>query len=352
MPDAPTPSAAPAAAPPRPLRVAPLGIGAALPEAIVTSAEIEQRLGLEPDWLVSRTHIKQRHILADDEKLTDFALLAAERALADAGIDGSEVDLVIGACLISDDIAPSMAAVVSSRLGAGHAASFDVSSGCSGFVASVATATAMIESGRFRTVLVVAAEAMSRLTNRSDKATAGLLGDGAGAIVLQGTDSEGVGRVGRSVMGSDGANGGTVRVATEHPSIYDDGEFGAGIPFAVQMNGFDTYKTAVKHFEETVRETAAVEGLELDDVDLIVLHQANGRILEAVRKRLKLPAERMASSVETHGNTSAASVALALADARADGRVVPGTRLLLAGFGSGLAWAGITMIWEGPANGR
>ncbi|WP_320672989.1 3-oxoacyl-ACP synthase III family protein [Patulibacter defluvii] len=344
------PETSPSAA--RPRRIAPLGIGSALPEAVVTSAEIEQRLGLAPDWLVSRTHIKQRHILGEGERITDFALRASERALADAGIDGGEVDLVIAACLISDDIAPSMAAVVSSRIGDGHAASFDISTGCSGFVAAVTTATAMIESGRFRTVLVVAAEAMSRLTNRSDKATAGLLGDGAGAIVLRGMDDDGVGRVGPSVMGSDGASGGTVRIATEHPSVFDDGEFGEGIPYALQMNGFDTYKVAVQHFEQTVRETAAADGVALEDLDLIVLHQANGRILEAVRKRFGLPEERMASSVANHGNTSAASIALALADARAEGRVVPGTRLLLAGFGSGLAWAGITMTWEGSANGR
>lgn len=355
MPDAPTPSVAPAAAP-APVRVAPVGIGAALPETVVTSAEIEERLGLKPGWLVQRTHIQERHILGPGERLTDLALLASQRALEDAGIEATEVDFVIAACLQSDDIAPSMAAVVADGLGTDHAGGFDLSSGCSGFVASVATASGLIESGRAHTVVVVAAEAMSRLTDKTDRATAGLLGDGAGAIVLRGTtapaDERHPGRTGHSIFGSDGANGGTVRVATDHPSVYDAGEFGPGKAGQVQMNGFDTYKTAVSRFESTVRETAEANDTTLDDLDLIVLHQANGRILEAVRKRLDVPEERLASSVETHGNTSAASVALALADARADGRVVPGTRLLLAGFGSGLAWAGITMTWEGGSNGR
>lgn len=335
------------------IRVAPLGVGAALPGTVVTSAEIEERLGLEAGWLQKRTHIAERRILGPGERITDLALLASQRALEDAGVAPTDVDMVIAACLQSDDIAPSMAAVVADGLGTNHAGGFDISSGCSGFVAAVATATGLIESGRAHTVVVVAAEAMSRLTDKSDRATAGLLGDGAGAIVLRGTtapaDETHPGRVGRSILGSDGANGGTVRVATDHPSVYDDGEFGPGKAGQVQMNGFDTYKTAVARFESTVRDTAEANATTLDEIDLIVLHQANGRILEAVRKRLDVPEERLASSVQSHGNTSAASVALALADARAAGRVVPGTRLLLAGFGSGLAWAGITMTWEGTA---
>ncbi len=349
MPDAiPSPSSSSVAAPGR-LRVAPLGVGAALPDTVVTTAEIEARLGLEPDWLVSRTHIQERRILADGERLTDFALLAAERALADAGVSASEVDLVVAATLLSDDIAPAMSAVVAAGLGTPHAAAFDVSSGCSGFAASVTAATAMLETGRATTAVVLAAEAMSRITDRSDRATAGLLGDGAGAIVLRATTDDGVGSVGRSVMGSDGANGGTIRVATDHPSTFDDVEFGAGKPFAVRMNGYDTYKTAVVRFESTVRETAEANGVGLDDVDLIVLHQANGRILDAVRRRLAVDEGKLANSVDHHGNTSAASIVLALADARATGRLERGTRLLLAGFGSGLAWAGITMTWEGAA---
>lgn len=339
--------------PPTPerIRVAPLGVGAALPDGVVTSEEIEQRLGLKPGWMVQRTHIVERRILGPGERLTDLALRASQRALEDAGVAAEEVDFVIAACLQSDDIAPSMAAVVADQLGTRHAGGFDLSSGCSGFVASVATAAGLIESGRANTVVVVAAEAMSRLTDKTDRATAGLLGDGAGAIVLRGTtapaDEAHPGRTGRSIFGSDGANGGTVRVATDHPSVYDAGEFGPGKAGQVQMNGFDTYKTAVNRFESTVRDTAAANDTTIQDVDLIVLHQANGRILEAVRKRLDLPEERLATSVHSHGNTSAASIALALADARAQGRVVPGTRLLLAGFGSGLAWAGITMTWEG-----
>lgn len=353
MPDALPSSPAPSAASVGRIRVAPLGVGSALPDTVVTSAEIEERLGLKPGWLVQRTHIEERRILAPGERLTDLALLASQRALEDAGIDAKEVDFVIAACLQSDDIAPSMAAVVANGLGTDHAGGFDLSSGCSGFVASVATASGMIESGRARTVVVVAAEAMSRLTDKTDRATAGLLGDGAGAIVLRGTtepaDEHHPGRTGRSLFGSDGAHGDTVRVATDHPSVYDEGEFGMGKAGQVQMNGFDTYKTAVSRFESTVRDTAEINGVGLDDIDLIVLHQANGRILEAVRKRLDVPEERLANSVDHHGNTSAASIVLALADARAAGRLERGTRLLLAGFGSGLAWAGITMTWEGAA---
>lgn len=349
MPDATPSPSAPTTPAGGPIRVAPLGVGSALPETVVTSAEIERRLGLEPDWLVSRTHIQERRVLGEGERITDFALLAAQRALADARVDASEVDLVVAATLMSDDIAPAMSAVVAAGLGTPHAGAFDVSSGCSGFAASVTAATAMLETGRARTAVVIAGEAMSRLTNRDDRATAGLLGDGAGAIVLRATTEPGVGSVGRSVMGSDGANGGTVRVATTHPSVFDDGEFGAGDPFAVQMNGYDTYKTAVKRFESTVRDTAAANGIGLDDVDLIVLHQANGRILDAVQRRLGVDDAQLANSVDHHGNTSAASIVLALADAREDGRLQRGTRLLLAGFGSGLAWAGITMTWEGAA---
>ncbi|MGE4428460.1 MAG: 3-oxoacyl-ACP synthase III family protein, partial [Solirubrobacteraceae bacterium] len=310
----------------RPQRVAPIGLGAALPDTVLTSAEIEERLGLKPGWLVSRTHIEERRILAPDETLAELAAEASRRALADAGVDPADVDLVIVACLQGDDIAPSMSPVVAHLVGAHRAGGFDVASGCSGFVAALATSTALVETGRARTVLVVAADAMSRITDPMDRATAGLLGDGAAAMVIRGTDDDGVGRVGPSVYGADGGAGGTIWAKTNAPSVFDGGE-GASKPGLLYMNGHDTYLTALQHFEELIRDTLAADGTTIDDIDLLVPHQANGRILEAVRKRLDLPEERMVNVIARMGNTSAATIPLALAEARADGRLRRGSRL-------------------------
>jgi len=330
----------------RPTRVAPLGVGLAVPDSVVSSAEIERRLGLDAGWIASRTHIEERRWLAPDAKLADLATEAARQALEDARVEADELDLVIAATITPDDITPALAVIVAAQLEAHRAGGYDIHSGCSGFVTALATATAMVESGRARTVLVVAAEAMSRITNPDDRATAGLLADGAGAMVIRGAYDEGVGRIGPSVFGSDGGLGGTVWVPTDRPSVYDE-SYTRGKDGTVVMNGHETYLTAVRHHEQLVLDAVAADGTTLDDVDLFVLHQANGRIIEAVRKRLGIEPERFVNLIGRRGNTSAATVVLALADLRAAGRLGPGTRVVLAAFGSGLAWAGLTMTWGG-----
>ena len=346
--DAPLPVSAPATAGERgrPTRVAPLGIGLAVPAGVVSSAEIERRLGLDAGWIQSRTHIEERRWLAPDAKLADLATDAGRRALADAGVEADEVDLVIAATITPDEITPALAVIVAAQLEAHRAGGYDIHSGCSGFVTALATATAMVEAGRARTVLVVAAEAMSRITNPDDRATAGLLADGAGAVVIRGAYDEGVGRIGPSVFGSDGGLGGTVWVPTDRPSVYDE-RYTRGKDNTVVMNGHETYLTAVRHHEQLVLDTVAADGATLDDIDLFVLHQANGRILEAVRKRLGLEPDRLVNLIGQRGNTSAATVVIALADLHAQGRLQHGTRVVLAAFGSGLAWAGMSLTWEG-----
>ncbi len=328
---------APALAAPRRRAGAVVGsVGVALPPTVLANAPIAERLGVDEEWIVARTGVRSRRVAAAGETLVDYAAEAARRALAGAGLDPAEVDLVLVATMTHEQLSPTAAPLVATRIGAAGAAAIDVGAACSGFVSALALAAGQVEAGRARNVVVVGADLMSRLTDGADRATAALFGDGAGAVVVGGAERA---AIGPSVLGSDGARGDLVAAGRAE-----------GI---LRMKGHDTFRHAVDRLAEATRAAAAAAGRGLDEIDLFAYHQANGRILAAVAERLDLDRERVLDSIAEHANTSAATIPLALADAREAGRLRPGDSILLAAFGGGLTWAATVVEWEsagaGPA---
>lgn len=320
---------APASLPPAGrLGTAIAGLGVAVPKTVVANAPIAARLGVEEEWIVQRTGIGQRRVAAPGERLVDYAARAGGRALAAAEVEAGELDLVLVATISNDDLTPAAAPQVAAALGAERAAALDLNAACTGFVAALALACGQVESGRAASALVVGADLMSRLTDPDDRATAALFGDGAGAVVLR---AAGRGRVGPVVLGADGGNAGLIR-ATRAERL-------------VRMDGHETFRHAVARMCEASVAAAAAAGRRLPDLDLYVYHQANGRILRALAERLALPPERVVDCIGRYGNTSAASIPLALDAARAEGSLGAGTRVLLAAFGAGLAWGATVLEW-------
>lgn len=304
------------------------GLGIAVPETVVANAPIAARLGIEESWIVQRTGISERRIAADGERVSDLAAAAGERALAAAGVAAAELDLVLVATTSNDDLMPGASPRVAAALGAERAGAIDLNAACTGFVSGLALACGQIESGRAANVLLVGAEMMSRITDPDDRGTAAVFADGAGAVLLRGAEQ---GRIGPIVLGSDGANADLV-LATRAEGI-------------TRMQGHDTFRHAVDRMAEASSEAAAAAGLRLADVDLFVYHQANARILRSVGDRLELPAERVVDSINHFGNTSAASIPLALEDARLAGDLEPGANVLIAAFGAGLTWGATVIEW-------
>jgi 3-oxoacyl-[acyl-carrier-protein] synthase-3 len=304
------------------------GLGTALPPEAVASDAIAERLGLAPGWIERRTGINKRRHASADLRVADLAADAARAALADADLAASAVDTVLVATLSADELTPNAAPQVAHAIGATGAAAIDVGAACTGFVSGLALGAGLIESGRSRNVLVVGAEILSRHTDFDDRATAGLFGDGAGAVVL--TPARG-GTVGRAVLGSDGASA---------PYIIAPRETGL-----IRMDGHETFKRAVRTLTANAIETIAANGLELRDVDLFVLHQANGRILTAVREALGVEPERVVDTIAEVGNTSAASIPLALAEAREAGLLTDGATVLLGAVGAGFTWGAVIVRW-------
>ena len=304
------------------------GLGIAVPATVVANAPIAARLGIEESWIVQRTGISERRIAAVDERVSGLAAAAGERALTAAGVAAAELDLVLVATTSNDDLMPGASPRVAAALGADRAGAIDLNAACTGFVSGLALACGQIESGRAANVLLVGAEMMSRITDPDDRGTAAVFADGAGAVVLRGAEQ---GRIGPIVLGSDGANADLV-LATRAEGI-------------TRMQGHDTFRHAVDRMAEASSEAAAAAGLRLADVDLFVYHQANARILRSVGDRLELPAERVVDSVNHFGNTSAASIPLALEDARLAGDLEPGANVLIAAFGAGLTWGATVIEW-------
>jgi 3-oxoacyl-[acyl-carrier-protein] synthase-3 len=304
-------------------------VGFAVPERAVPSREIAARLGVAEGWIESRTGVHSRHVAGPAELLPGIAAGAAVDALAAAAVDSGELDLVLVATMSHEQLTPSAAALVAARIGAGRAGALDVNAACSGFVSALGLAAAQIESGRAATVLVIGADILSRLTDRDDRSTAGLFGDGAGAVVMRGVRAGG--RIGPVVLGADGANGDLVRAER------DEG--------LIRMNGHDTFRHAVARLSEATLEALEAAGRSLEEVDLFVYHQANSRIISAVGERLGLPAGRVIDCLGRYGNTSAASVPIAIAEAESRGMLGADSTLLLAAFGGGLTWAATVVDW-------
>ena len=307
-----------------------VGTGSYLPSRVMTNADFAAR-GLDTNdaWIRERTGIAQRHIAEKSQASSDLALGASENALQAAGVQASEIDLIIVATSTPDYVFPSTACLLQAKLGVKGSAAFDVQAVCSGFVYGLATADAFIKSGVHKKALVVGAEVFSRILDWKDRTTCVLFGDGAGAVVLVSSEKPGIHA---SVLRADGSHADILSV----PGHVCGGAV-VGSAF-LRMDGQAVFKFAVRVLEESARETADKAGMRLEDVDWLIPHQANVRILEATAKRLGLPRERLVVTVDHHGNTSAASVPLALDEYVRAGRIRPGQRVMLQGVGGGFTW--------------
>ena len=307
-----------------------VGTGSYLPRQVVTNADFAKR-GLDTNdaWIRERTGIAQRHIAEKDQTSSDLALAASRNALQAADLQPGDIDLIIVATSTPDYVFPSTACLLQAKLGIKGGAAFDVQAVCSGFVYALATADAFIRGGMHQKALVVGAEVFSRILDWNDRGTCVLFGDGAGAVALVASDKPGVHA---SILRADGSHAGILNVAGNV-----SGGAIVGTPF-LKMDGQAVFKFAVRVLEESARETVAAARMELDDIDWLIPHQANVRILEATAKRLGLPRERLAVTVDHHGNTSAASVPLALDEYLRAGRIRSGQRVLLQGVGGGFTW--------------
>lgn len=307
-----------------------LGIGCALPQTRIASSEIAGRLGLEPGWIERRTGIRHRRREHPETGVLRLATRAGQRALAAAGVEAAELDLVLVATLCADDLTPGAAPQVATALGAGKAGAFDIGAACNGFISALATAAGMIESGRAGRVLVIGAEVMSRFLDHADRRTAGLFGDGAGAAVV---GAGGSGRIGRILLEGDGEAWELIRVKLSDRLL--------------RMDGHATFLRAVAALTASTRELLEHERLDTGDIDLFVYHQANGRILSAVADRLGVDDGRVLDVIAETGNTSAASIPLALGEAIKTGRLQPGMRVVLGAVGAGLLWGTCLVEWGG-----
>ena len=317
-----------------------IGTGGYLPTRIVTNAELAERIDTSDAWIVERTGIRVRHVAADDELTSDLAVAAARRALAMAGMAAAEIDLVIVATATPDQTFPACATVVQHKLGMTRGAAFDVGAVCSGFLYALTVADAMLVSGAAETALVIGAETFSRLLDWEDRGTCVLFGDGAGAIVLRVETGSGT-SADRGVLAhrlhSDGRH---------NRLLYVDGGPGStGTVGKLRMKGPEVFRHAVTNLADVMAETIARAGLSVADVDWVVPHQANLRILEATAKKLRLPPDRVVVTVDRHANTSAASVPLALDTAVRDGRIKVNDLLLLEAMGGGFTWGAALLRW-------
>ena len=305
------------------------GTGSYLPPTVVSNDELSKRLDTSDSWIQERTGIRQRHIADKTQASSDLALEASRRALQAAGLAADKIDLIVLATSTPDYVFPSTACLLQAKLGVKGCAAFDVQAVCSGFVYGLATADNFIRAGTHKSALVIGAEVFSRILDWKDRATCVLFGDGAGAVVLTAADKPGIHG---SVLHADGSLSGILSV----PGNVCGGGI-VGSPF-LQMQGNQVFKVAVRVLDECAREVVAAAGMALEDVDWLIPHQANVRILEATAKRLGLPRERLVVTVDHHANTSAASVPLALDEYVRAGKIRAGHKVLLQGVGGGFTW--------------
>lgn len=314
----------------------PVAIGAgvasvamSLPRQVVDNEAIALRIGVTPEWIVERTGVSARRVASPGDGLTEYAAEAGLAALAGAGVEPAQVDLVLVATMSHDYLTPSAAPLAATAMGCERAGAMDVGAACTGFVSALALAAAQIESGRIETAVVIGADLLTRFTDPDDRSTAALFGDGAGAVVVG--RSAGPTRIGPAVFGSDGGRADLIEARREEGLI--------------RMKGPDTYKQAVDRLSEASAEAAELAGIGLDEIDLFAFHQANGRILTAVGERLGLSMERVINSIAHCGNTSAASIPMALAQADRGGMLKRDFKVLLAAFGGGLTWGATVLDW-------
>jgi 3-oxoacyl-[acyl-carrier-protein] synthase-3 len=330
-----TPLCSPLPAKPRDAAI--LSVAVELPEGVLTTQELAQRLELSEEWILSRTGIRERRCAAPDERLSDFAARAGARALERAGVEAIDIDLVLVATMTTDELTPNTAPLVAYAVGAEHAGAYDVGAACTGWLSGLGLAAGQIESGRADNVLLVGADFITRITDYEDKTTAPLFADAAAAVVIGAASTAATGRIGPIVLRCDGSHGETIHATHEDRLL--------------RMKGPEVYKHAILRMTEVTHEAVARAGLTLDDIDLFVYHQANARITRALGDRLGLAPERVVDIVERLGNASAATVPVGLLAAEEDGRLQPGMRVLVSAFGAGFTWGGGVIEWGAGRDG-
>ena len=322
------------------LRSVVLGSGAYLPEKVLTNKDLSRIVETSDEWITQRTGIKERHIAADGELTSDLGVHAARAALDDAGVPIADIDLIIVATATPDYTFPAAAVTVQEKLGMNHGAAFDLQAVCSGFLFALTTADALIRSGQARKALVIGSETFSRILDWTDRSTCVLFGDGAGAVVL-GAESQPGWRSDRGVLSAHLRSDGRFR-----DKLYVDGGPSATKTVGhLRMEGREVFKHAVTMVSDVIEDAFSATGFTADDVDWFVPHQANIRIIDATAKKLGIPIEKVIRTVDRHGNTSAASIPLALAAASHDGRIRKGDLLLLESMGGGFTWGAVLLRW-------
>lgn len=321
-----------------------LGIGAYSPEKVLTNHDLEKMVDTSDEWIVERTGISERHIAADDEASSDLATQAGRRAIADAGLTADDIDLLICASVTGDMPFPATACFVQANLGLKNAAAFDIAAGCTGFLYGLNLAQGLIRSGTYKRILLIGGEVLSRTLDWTDRATCVLLGDSAGAVVL-GPAAEDEGGILATRIASDGTKaellyipGGGSRNPASHQTVDDRLHY-------FKMNGRETFKHATRNMAAIAKQVLEDSGLGLDDVNLLVPHQANLRIITYIAEQLGVPMEKVYTNVQRYGNTSSASIPLALTEARERGKLKKGDVVLMVAFGTGLTWGATLLRW-------
>jgi 3-oxoacyl-[acyl-carrier-protein] synthase-3 len=321
------------------------GVGTELPERSISNHDLSMTLDTSDEWIGQRTGIRTRRIADRGVSASDLGIVAGRRALRQAGLPATKVDLVITASISPDQLMPATAARIAHEIGAANAGACDLSAGCSGFVYALALATGMVASGIHEHVLVVGAEVISRVLDWEDRGTAVLFGDGAGAAVV--SPSHGIGRILGFDLGNDGSGSdllsipaGGSRMPATHATVDQRMHY-------LKMNGSEVFRFATRVVVDSAQRVLASCGRRVDEVQLFVPHQANLRIIEAATRRLGIPSDRVFTNLQRYGNTSCASIPLCLADARTEGKLKQGDLVLLMGFGAGLAWGACLMEWGG-----
>lgn len=322
-----------------------IGTGSFLPDKILKNCDLEKIVDTSDEWITARTGIKERRIVDEDKSTSDLAIEASKKALEDAKLDPEDVDLIIVATMTGDMITPSTACIVQDKLGCKNAAAFDLSAACSGFVYGISMAYGLISSGVYKNVLLIGAEAMSRILDWEDRGTCILFGDGAGAAVISEVP-EGRGILGME-LGSDGSGkdhllipAGGARNPQTKKTLENREQY-------LKMEGSEVFKFAVRKIDETCKNLLEKTNLKSSDIDLFIPHQANTRIINSAVKKLKIPKEKTFINLDKYGNMSAASIPVALDEALRQGRIKDGDNILLVGFGGGLTWGSTILKWHG-----